>query len=282
MELNASKIGMMYEPDFFDVTDENIKKYASGYNDMDNPLFKNAEIAPPMFVTLYTAASMFRPLFDPDLNVNMMRLVHGEEDIRWFSLPKPGDHIKSIASIHNMEEKSSGEILHAKFDSFVNEKLISTSIASFFIKGKRKPEEKKPEVKVAPPAPPPRPPVAFKQIMYVTNDQTYRYAEGSGDHNTIHIDNDFALSVGLPGIILQGLCTMAFGSKAVMDNVLKKDPTKLKRLSVRFSKPVRPYDILTTEGWFIEEKPGSKIVGLEIKNQKGEVVLANGRAEVEI
>ncbi len=37
----------------------------------------------------------------------------------------------------------------------------------------------------------------------------YYYAGASGDFNLIHIDNDFAKSVGLGGIILQGLCTMA-------------------------------------------------------------------------
>jgi acyl dehydratase len=74
---------------------------------------------------------------------------------------------------------------------------------------------------------------------------------------------------------------MAFGTKAVMDNVLDKDPGRLKRFAVRFSKPVRPWDILTVDGWVIEEQSGRKVLGVEIKNQDGAVVLANGRAEVE-
>jgi acyl dehydratase len=279
MILNSSKIGKTYEPDFWDVTDANIVKFASGYNDLDNPRFKDGRIAPPMYAVLYAGASVFRVLFDDELNINMVRLVHGEQDMTWHRLPRPGDRVKSVASVHNMEEKSSGEILHVKIESSINDAPAGTIISSFFIRGKKKdekPAEKKPEA-----VPPPRPPVAFSQKMYVTNDQTYRYAEGGGDHNPIHIDNDYALAAGLPGIILQGLCTMAFAHKAVIDRVLDKDPEKLRRLSVRFSKPVVPYDVLTTEGWIMEEKPGRKVLGLEVKNQDGVPVLINARAEVD-
>ena len=45
-------------------------------------------------------------------------------------------------------------------------------------------------------------------------DQTYRYAEASGDPMQIHLDEEFAKAVGLPGIIIHGLCTMAFTSVA--------------------------------------------------------------------
>ena len=46
------------------------------------------------------------------------------------------------------------------------------------------------------------------------SDQTYRYAEAAGDPMQIHLDDEFAKSVGLPGIIIHGLCTMAFTSRA--------------------------------------------------------------------
>ncbi|MFA6033870.1 MAG: MaoC/PaaZ C-terminal domain-containing protein [Myxococcota bacterium] len=283
MELNASKIGKVYEPTFWEVTEENIKKYASGYNDMDNPLFKAGQVAPPMYATRYSAGAMYQPFADQDLNINFQRLVHGEHDIQWLALPKPGDTVRTMTIIHNMEEKSSGELLVVRYESFVGEKMISTILGSFFIRAKKRPGEQKPEgAKAAPPPPPPKPPVLFTQKMYVTNDQTFRYAEGSGDHNPIHVDNDYAIAAGMPGMILQGLCTMAFGTKSVMDLVLDKDAERLKRFAVRFSKPVFPYDILTTEGWLMEEKPGMKVVGLEIKNQNGVVVLANGRAEVAV
>ena len=61
---------------------------------------------------------------------------------------------------------------------------------------------------------------------------TYRYAGASGDFNPIHLDEEFARSVGLPGRILHGLWTMAQVARAQTDAV--GDPVALKSLSVQF------------------------------------------------
>jgi len=65
----------------------------------------------------------------------------------------------------------------------------------------------------------------------VTPDRyvTYRYAGASGDFNPIHLDDEFARSVGLPGKILHGLWTMAQVARVQSD-----DPLALKSLSVQF------------------------------------------------
>ena len=51
----------------------------------------------------------------------------------------------------------------------------------------------------------------------------------------IHLDDEFAKSVGLPGIIIHGLCTMAFTSVAAIEHGCPDDPTRLRRLAVRFA-----------------------------------------------
>jgi acyl dehydratase len=117
--------------------------------------------------------------------------------------------------------------------------------------------------------------------MKVKENQTYIYAEGSGDHNPIHVDPEFAKKVGLPGIILQGLCTMAFCFKAIQDRACSKNPLKVRRLRVRFAKPVLPLDTVTTRAWLREKKPeGATVYGFDAVNQRGEVVIKNGLAEV--
>ncbi len=66
--------------------------------------------------------------------------------------------------------------------------------------------------------------------MRVTPDRyvTYRYAGASGDLNPIHLDDELARSVGLPGRILHGLWTMAQVARAQGDGLA------LERLSVQF------------------------------------------------
>jgi acyl dehydratase len=70
--------------------------------------------------------------------------------------------------------------------------------------------------------------------MRVTPDRylTYRYAGAGGDFNPIHLDDEFARSVGLPGRILHGLWTMAQVARAQTEAA--GDPLALESLSVQF------------------------------------------------
>src|SRR5262249_15728556 len=61
---------------------------------------------------------------------------------------------------------------------------------------------------------------------------TYRYAGASGDFNPIHLDDEFARSVGLPAKILHGLWTMA--QVARLEGEAAGDPLALRSLSVQF------------------------------------------------
>jgi acyl dehydratase len=70
--------------------------------------------------------------------------------------------------------------------------------------------------------------------LKVTPDRylTVRYAGASGDFNPIHIDEEFAKQVGLPGRILHGLWTMAQVARAQTEAA--GGPHTLRRLSVQF------------------------------------------------
>ena len=71
--------------------------------------------------------------------------------------------------------------------------------------------------------------------LRVTPDRyvTVRYAGASGDFNPIHIDEEFAVSVGLPGRILHGLWSMAQVARAATD-AAGGDPAALRSLGVQF------------------------------------------------
>ena len=71
--------------------------------------------------------------------------------------------------------------------------------------------------------------------LRVTPDRyvTVRYAGASGDFNPIHIDEEFAQAVGLPGRILHGLWSMAQVARAATD-AAGGDPAALQSLSVQF------------------------------------------------
>jgi acyl dehydratase len=97
------------------------------------------------------------------------------------------------------------------------------------------------------------------------------YAGASGDFNPLHVDAEAGKKAGFGGPILQGLCTLAWAVEAVTKQL--GDPGKLKKVRVRFSKPVLLEDTVRFEGQ-ITEVDGDAVKGsLTAKNQRGEDVL---------
>ena len=84
--------------------------------------------------------------------------------------------------------------------------------------------------------------------LKVTPDKylTVRYAGASGDFNPIHIDEEFAKQVGLPGRILHGLWTMAQVARAQTE--AGGGPHSLRRLQVQFRGMGLPEQELTVTG----------------------------------
>jgi hypothetical protein len=116
-------------------------------------------------------------------------------------------------------------------------------------------------------------------------DQATRYAEASGDRNPIHVDDAAAKAVGLPGVILHGMCTMALCGRDIVDELAGGDPTRLRRLAVRFYRPVFPgNDLVTTlfdagGGTSASDAAKADIVAFEAASA-GKVVVRDGLAEV--
>ena len=113
---------------------------------------------------------------------------------------------------------------------------------------------------------------------HMDEDQTFRYAQASGDFMPIHIDDEFARSVGLGGIIIHGLCTMANASWAAIQSLCDSDPAKLKRMALRFSKPLRPGDDLTTT--FYKSENENQFFFFSKRDSDGEVILTNALVEI--
>ena len=108
---------------------------------------------------------------------------------------------------------------------------------------------------------------------------TYRYAGASGDFNPIHLDEEFAKSVGLPGRILHGLWTMAQVARAHTEAAGGAE--KLKRLSVQFRGMGRPGDEIVVSGTVQEVTDGVAVVNSEAV-QSGHRIIRNAVAEIAV
>jgi len=116
----------------------------------------------------------------------------------------------------------------------------------------------------------------------VTQEQINAYAEASGDFNPIHVNEEFARMVGLPGtiahgmldlgILVEGLARWAGGSDRVVS------------VACRFSKPLLPGDTITCAGRVVSVEAAGGLVELEVEavNDRDDRVLTNGRATVRL
>ena len=108
---------------------------------------------------------------------------------------------------------------------------------------------------------------------------TVRYAGASGDFNPIHIDEEFAKSVGLPGRILHGLWTMAQVARAHTDAA--GGPEGLKRLSVQFRGMGRMGEEVVVSGTVRSVQDGVAIVDSQAE-QSGHRIIRNAVAEISV
>lgn len=279
MPMNRALIGKEYRGlDPVAVSADAARAYAAATN-ANLAAYEGANaIAPPMFGVAFSVKALSAPLFDPELQVDMMRLVHGDQDMRFLAPVRAGDVITSTSKVLDIADKTTGELLTVAVSS-QNQRgePVLEAKSGLFVRGPRKKESleaEKREREAEEAAWNAKGP-AWTATHVVDGDQSLRYADASGDHNPIHKDEAMAKAAGLPGIILHGLCTMAFVHNAAARQV-GGDPMKIRRLAVRFNRPVMMGDTLNIEAR--GEAHGPWLV--RVTNQAAVLVLKSGVVEL--
>ena len=278
MPLNKELIGKNYGEATYEVTAEAIEKYARATND-ENPRYLGGGgdvVATPVFPVVPSFEAFMNATMDPELGADVMRLVHGQEEHILHKPIKPGDTLTITSQLEAIETKESGETFTVK-GTHTNQdgELVAEVRGTMFIRGKGGSKGGG----EAPAAEPQRD-IVYEESTQVDEDQTVRYAEASGDHNPIHVDENIAKMAGLPRTINHGMCTMAIAAKGAVNGLADGDPTRIKSVSVRFSKPVFPGEEITTKFWLESESGDSKTYGFETYNPNGDAVIKNGVVEV--
>jgi acyl dehydratase len=125
----------------------------------------------------------------------------------------------------------------------------------------------------------------FEAAKVVKREDVRAYADASGDQNPLHQDDEFARSVGFPGIIAHGMFSMAHVAKAVKD--WAGTPAALRSLDVQFRAVVYMDETLVAKGTVAATDPSTGEVTLNVwaeVERDGQRVLAikNARAVVNL
>jgi acyl dehydratase len=118
----------------------------------------------------------------------------------------------------------------------------------------------------------------------ITQEQLRRYADASGDHNPIHLDELAAHRVGLDSVIAHGMLSMAFLGQFVNQQIAEIPGARIAELRVRFINMVRLADTLTCLGVvksqaINDDLSQSITIDCWAQNQKGDKV-TTGEAAV--
>ena len=100
----------------------------------------------------------------------------------------------------------------------------------------------------------------FSASKVVKREDVKAYADASGDQNPLHQDDNFARSVGFPGIIAHGMFTMAHMAAAVV--AWAGEPAAVVALSAQFRAPVFMEETIVAGGRVrsIEERPAIAVL----------------------
>jgi acyl dehydratase len=117
-------------------------------------------------------------------------------------------------------------------------------------------------------------------VQTIERADLVRYAGASGDFNPIHWNDEWARSVGLPGVIAHGMFSM--GVAARMVSAFARDPAAIKRLRVRFASMIQPGQTMTVSGEVAEVSGGRVRIRFWGEDENGNRVLSKGEAELEL
>jgi acyl dehydratase len=266
MSFDVTAIGKAGDEHPYEVTAPALQAYADATDDV---------VGGPVFALLPVwdaAGQVSRAVASDDIRP---QVVHYEQDVVVHRPLTAGMRLRSRATPVALLGRPNGTSLVIRTETRGEDgELLNEQYITEFFRGIEAPEsvgERAPDHRLDAEGEP------AAEITYpVAEDQTVRYADASGDHFAIHLDDDFARSVGLPGRIVHGLCTMAFTGRAVLEAAGAGDPARVERLAVRFSAPLFPGDTLTTRIWSL----GDGAYGFDAVSGQGATVVKDGRAEL--
>ena len=107
-------IGKKFPAYEYEVGREKIREYANAVGET-NPIHHDREaaqaagfrnvVAPPMFAVVYSAGSVGPPIFDSEIGIDFMRMVHGGQEFVWGEPVCAGDTITTETTFKDFSEK---------------------------------------------------------------------------------------------------------------------------------------------------------------------------------
>jgi acyl dehydratase len=313
-EMRERVIATEFESTTFEVEKSHITAFARAIGD-DNPLWNDEVaarrsrygglIAPPTFTRLIVNSLRLRGTTQYPLPGTVQ--LDGGSQWRYFEPIRPGDritHYRKITDVYERQGSAGPLIFIIGHSRFVNQ-FDETAVTLTGVTIRYEPPQ---SGKIVRPAKPGNGRSAADTdtsnapaiesldwagvaegaeigpfIKHTTTQDLVKYAGASGDFSEIHYDKDFALGVGLPGVILHGALKAAYLGKLMTDWL--GDPGPLRSLQCQHRGMDFPSESVTCQGRvarkYVEDGQSLADCEISIENSSGQTT-APGQATISL
>jgi len=247
VSINLKCVGKVYGSVQMSVDRAQVAAYADATSDA-LPRYRDGDvIAPPVFGIVPVWPLIQQVLADDELGVDPGKVVHGEQRMRFLRPIQPGQVLTSTGRIASITERGSNEVFVIVFEtkdaageSVIDQEVVCVSRGTASGGGGSR------EGAAARATDDGQLPPDLVRRVSLPRDITQRYARASGDDNRIHIDDEFARGMGLPGTIVHGMCMFSIALQGVIEAASGGRPEAVRSASAQFRRPVLPGTTLET------------------------------------
>lgn len=215
---------------------------------------------------------------DPATGIDWVRLVHGEQRMRFHHAFPASGTVRSRTRVTHVIDKGADKgalvITERAIRDVSSGTLLATVEQTTFCRA----DGGFGQGDTPPPALPRVPERAPDHLCSLpTLPQAALLYRLNADRNPLHVDPAVAAKAGYPRPILHGLCTYGIAAHALLKTLCNHDPERLDYLNVRFTAPFYPGETLNVEMWAAE----AGHVHFQAKSaERDTVVLGNGAAGI--
>ena len=208
---------------------------------------------------------------------NPAMLVHAEQFIEWHQPLAAEGTVQLTSTLTDIVDKGSGALVLSDTVAVdaVTQKPVFTARSGLFIRGEggfTGPSDSARAPSIAAPSFDERP--ADHVVTYPTLLSQALLYRLCGDRNPLHSDPSFAALAGFERPILHGLCTYGFTGRALLHSLCDSDPSRMRSMYGRFTKPVVPGQTLVVSMWRDGDAGGASF---RTTTDDGTVVVDRGR-----
>ena len=273
MPLNTAVIDRTYGPETFVVSGEQVSRYKAATQDPATGSSMSAEPVPAAFAFLPCWPIIQNALADPDLGNAPGQIIHGEQTMHFERPLRIGDVLATTGKVTRIEPKGRNELYVLTLESrdpetgelVVTQDNICISLGSGPGDSSERPKRSGGSRSEQPE------PMRTRTVRLPSNI-TRLYADASGDHSAVHLDDDAAVALGFPGVIVHGMCLLAITLVGAVQPQNESKRPSVKGLRVRFSSPIQPGEELTSRYW-----DGDAVCEFDAVGLDGRRVLSGGQ-----